>query len=316
MRLGLPECSEQLQHHSVPCDQRMGVTLPPTLSVPAGALSQQFCFSLAPNFDWHQVFDVQATLGSDTAVAYASQEYIAGFSEALSTNGYLYVYPTHSTTPVTLTLTSSQGYTATVQLSCEGLLAGESCEFKFNALTIPPNGTASTTVVVNTTSSAPPITTANVVVVASDGQVTTRQSFNVTVANLVLYSTSLVIPTTSPGTGTGQITILGIPPYSTSCIGPPAGISCSFNNNISPNPNSDSLINLNVTVASGVAPGSYRFTLQIVSGPQTQTASVTVNVGSFTVQPPSSATTWALAGQTTNLTATFPSVSGFVAWSM
>ena len=289
-----------------------GITLPATVTVPAGALSQQFCFNLGPSYDWHQVFDVQATLGSDTAVTYASQEYIFGFSEALSTSGYLYVYPTQSTAPVTMTLTSSQGYTSTVQLSCEGLLAGESCAFGSNPLTIPPNGTVSTTVVVNATSSAPPITTANVVVVASDSEVTTRQSFNVTVSPLVLYSTSLVIPTTSPGTGTGQITILGIPPYSTSCIGPPAGISCSFNNTISSNPNSDSFINLNVTVASGIAPGSYPFTLQVVSGPETQTASVTVDVGGFTVQPPSPATTWALAGQTSNPSVNFPSVNGYV----
>jgi hypothetical protein len=35
-----------------------GVILPGSVTVPAGALSAQFCYSLANNFNWHQVFDI------------------------------------------------------------------------------------------------------------------------------------------------------------------------------------------------------------------------------------------------------------------
>ena len=93
---------------------------------------------------------MRAQLGTDTEIAYASQAYVVGFSESLSTNGYLYVYRNDSTPPVTVSLTSSQGYSSTVHLSCENLLAGETCTFGSDTLTLTPAAVASTTVVVST----------------------------------------------------------------------------------------------------------------------------------------------------------------------
>jgi len=93
-----------------------GVILPSSLTVPAGSLSQQFCYTLISTYDWHQVFDIRAQFDGDTAVAYASQSYVVGFSESLSPSTDQAIYPGQSTSPVTVSLTSSQGYTSTVEL--------------------------------------------------------------------------------------------------------------------------------------------------------------------------------------------------------
>lgn len=131
-----------------------GVALPASVTVPANSLNQQFCYSLDSTYDWHQVIDIRATLGSTTAVAYASQSYIVGFSESISPSTVQEVYPTQSTAPVTVTVTSSQGYSSTLNLSCQGLPQGANCIFGSPALTLPANSTASTTVVVNTSNTA------------------------------------------------------------------------------------------------------------------------------------------------------------------
>ena len=289
-----------------------GVMLPAGITAPSGAVSQQFCYTLASNYDWHQVFDVRAQLGSDTEVAYASQAYVVGFSEALSSNGYEYVYPTESTAPLTVTLTSSQGYSSTVQLSCKGLGAGESCTFGSNSLAVSPNGPATTSVIVNTSASTPAQTSYIVTIVANDANVTTRQSFTVSVMSLVLYSTGIQATTTSPGTATGEITILGIPPYATSCVNPPTGITCAFNNTVSQNPNSDTFVNVNVSVAAGLAPGPYPFNVQISSGPESKTVPFALTVGDFSLQAPASSSTWSVPSGNANLSIGVQNPANFV----
>ena len=131
-----------------------GVDLPATVMVPAEALSQQFCYTLSPTYNWHKVFNIQAQLGTSTAIAYASQSYVVGFSESISSSANQVIYPTQSTTPITVSLTSSQGYSSTVQLSCQGLPTGATCAFGSGTLAVSPAAVASTTVVVNTTASA------------------------------------------------------------------------------------------------------------------------------------------------------------------
>lgn len=286
-----------------------GVDLPASVTVPAGLLEEQFCYSLAAGYDWHQVFDVRAQLGSYVAVAYASQAVTFGFSEVISASGYQYVYPTQSTVPIAVSLTSLQGYSSTVQLSCEGLLAGESCSFESDTLQVSPGVVATTTVVVNTSAATPTQITSTIVIVASDANVTARQSFNLSVLSLVLYPTGGPIQASSPGSASvNGITILGIPPYSPSCLGLPAGVTCSFTQTVSANPNSDSFINMNVSIASGVAAGSYPFTFQVVSGPETAKAAFTLNIGDFSVVLPTPANAWAVPGQAIDLGVTLQAI--------
>jgi hypothetical protein len=46
-----------------------GVVLPASVVIPAGTLSQKFCYSLDSSYDWRNVLDVRAQLGSDLALA-------------------------------------------------------------------------------------------------------------------------------------------------------------------------------------------------------------------------------------------------------
>jgi hypothetical protein len=283
-----------------------GVILPSAVTVPAGSLSQQFCFTLSPSYNWRQVFDVRAQLGTYTAVTYAWQSYVFGFSEAISPSTDQTIYPTQSTAPITVSLTSSQGYSSTVQLSCQGLLSGETCVFGSNSLTVSPSVVASTTVVINTVAGT--AGTGAVTIVASDGNVTTRQSFNLTVTPLVVNPYNNAPQSTSPGTGNGQIQIVGIPPFTTSCSGLPAGVTCTFSGNQVP----DSTWNVAVNVPSGVAVATYPFTVTVVSGPEMVQLAFTLAVQDFTLQPPNGGSAWALPGSTVNVALTASPLNGLV----
>jgi hypothetical protein len=271
-----------------------GVVLPASVTVPAGSLSQQFCFTLDSTYDWHNVFDVTAQLGSNNAVAYGSQSYLFGFSESLSSTAAQVIYPTQSTTPITVSLTSSQGYTSTVQLSCLGLPAGATCVFGSDTLNVSPKKAVSTTVVINTTSATQGINT--VQILASDVAVTARQSFSLTVQPLTVGVAGPGLPpATSPGSAVGEISILGLPPYKPSCSGLPSGVTCAFAGQQVPYPSFTNLT-MTVTVPSGIQSGSYPFTVQVTSGPQAASAGFTLNIPGFTLQGPTTATDWAPPG--------------------
>lgn len=280
-----------------------GVVLPASVTVPAGALSRQFCYTLSTTYDWHQVFDIRAQLGSDISVAYASQSYVVGFSESISPSADQAIFPGQSTTPITVSLTSSQNYSSTVQLSCVALLVGETCTFGQNTLDVSPTQVASTTVVVN--SSASTQGTGAVIITASDGNVTTRQAFNVSVVPLFVSALgSNLVQSTSPGSGTGQVTISGIPPYTPSCSGLPQGVTCSFSGNQLPYPSVTTLA-LSVNVPAGVTAANYPFSVEIVSSSVQGSSPFTLSVGDFSLQPPASGSAWAPPGgtETVNMTA-------------
>ena len=285
-----------------------GVVLPVTVTVPANSLSQQFCYTLSSTYNWHHVFDIQAQLGSTTAVAYASQSYVVGFSEALFPGADQAVYPSQSSAPITVSLTSSQGYASTVQLSCQGLLAGEACNFASHTLNVSPTEVASTTLVVTTSASTAGV--GPIVVVASDGNVTQRQAINLAVQPLTVNSVSSTLPTTSPGTVTGEILIEGVPPYTPSCSGLPAGVSCTFSGSQPPYP-SQTTLTMSVNVVSGVATGIYPFTVEVVSGPLPASTGFTLYVSDFSLQPPSAGSAWAPPGGTVNVNPTVTSINLF-----
>ncbi len=286
-----------------------GVVLPTSVTVPAGSLSQQFCYTLSSTYDWHQVFDIRAQLGSDTAVAYASQSYVVGFSESISPGTDQAIYPGQSTSPVTVSLTSSQGYTSTVQLSCAGLLSGETCTFGQTTLDVSPTQVASTTVVVSTSAST--LGNSAVVIVASDSNITTRQALNVAVVPLLVNSLgSGLVEATSPGGGTGGIIISGIPPYTPSCSGLPAGVTCSFSGNQFPYPSQTSLT-LSMNVPSGITPANYPFTVGIVSGPEQVSLPFALSIEDFSLQPPVSGSAWAPPGGSVTVNVTAQSINSF-----
>ena len=286
-----------------------GVIVPASTTVVAGSLSQRFCYTLSTNYDWHQVFDVRAQLGSDTAVAFAWESYLIGFTESISPNADQAIYPGQSTAPVTVSVTAVPGYSSTVQLSCVGLLAGETCSFGQNPLSVSPGQPASTSLVVHTSSSTNGVSP--VTVVASDANVTKRQALNVFVAPLLVCALNGgLVQATAPGTGTGDIIINGIPPYQVSCSGLPPGGTCSFSGSQVPYPNQTSLT-VSVNVPAGIAAQNYPFNMRVASGPSPASVPFTLAVEDFSLQPPAAGSAWAPPGATVTLNLNAQSINSF-----
>jgi hypothetical protein len=281
-----------------------GVQLPSSVTIPAGALSAQFCYTLAANFDWHQVFDINAQLNGSTATAYASESYTQGFAVALSQVTPSALYSGQSTNPVTVTLTSLQGYSSTANLYCEGMLPGDSCQFGTGTLAVSPTAPASTTV----TFVLAPNAVANggshpFTVVADDGAVIQRQTATVNVASFSMYSLTNPLQSGMPGTATTNVTLRGIPPYTLSCSGLPAGVTCSFSGTQAPYPN-DSALAMTINVPSGTAPGSYPIQVNATSGALSAFESTTLQIVNFSVQGPSASNDWTLDNLSQTVTVT------------
>ncbi len=274
------------------------VVLPSSISVPAGALSARFCFTLASNFDRRQVFDINAQFNGETATAYASSSYVLGFSEALSPASVAPVYDGLSAAPVTVTLTSSQGYSSTVHLSCAGSLPGDNCQFASNTLDVSPGTPASTTVTFNEAPDLPANGTQDVfTITAGDDNITQRQTFTVDVARLGFTSNGGAIQVIPPGTGSLLLGVSGIPPYTFGCSGLPAGVTCAFSGDQAAYPQ-NSGITLAMNVPTGTPAGNYPFSVTAASQGITTSASETLEVVGYTVQGPPAANDWIFAGTT------------------
>ena len=279
-----------------------GVVLPGSVSIAPGALSAKFCYSLSSGFDGRQVFDINAQLNGDIATAYASTNYTLGFAESLSPTSVAPVYAGQSTAPVTVTLTSFEGYSSTARLSCTGLASGDSCQFANNTLSFTAGTPAATTVTLvigaNETNNG---ITHSFTIAADDGNIIKRQTITVGVA---VFRASIFPGTTissvSPGTGSTQFGIAGIPPYQFSCSGLPAGAACSFSGSQQAFP-SASQITVSVNVPSGVAGSNYPFTINSSSQSYTSANAVSLQVFNYSVQGPAPSDSWLFPGTTSRL---------------
>jgi hypothetical protein len=281
-----------------------GVMLPGSVNIPAGALSARFCYTLDSTFDWRRVFDINAQLNGDTATAFASDSYVLGFSETVSpaSSQLPPLYAGQSTAPLTVTLTASQNYSVTAKLYCEGLVPGDSCQFESGTLNLSPSGPASTTVTLVTGPDS--VQYGNIqgfTIVADDGNVIKRQSVTLDVAKLELGTlASQNVLSSSPGSGTSQFQLSGIPPYQFSCSGLPQGASCSFSGNQLSYPSS-SEITVTVNVPSGLAGGNYPFTITASSQSYTVSGTLTLEILSYSVQAPPADNDWVITGTTQNV---------------
>ncbi len=290
-----------------------GVIIPNSVTIPAGALSAQFCYTLASSFNWRQVFDINATLNGSTATIYASDSYVLGFSEAVSAVTPVAVYQGQSSAPLTLTLTAQPGYSSTANLYCVGLTQGDSCQFSPNALSVSPAGPTSATVTLVTAANAADFGNSHsFTIVADDGNVIQRQTVTLGVAELELSAVGAAnVVSASPGSGSSGFFVAGIPPYQLSCSGLPAGATCSFTGTQEPFPSSSGF-NVAVSVPSGIASGSYPFTVTATSQTYTASGPLTLQVVSYSIQGPSSGSNWVIPGITQNVSI---GVQGSSNWS-
>ncbi len=167
---------------------------------------------------------------------------------------------------------------------------------------------ASTTVVVNTSATSQGV--GPVTIVAADGNTIKRQSFNLTVQPLSVYSVGGTPGSTSPGTGTDAILVIGIPPYAPSCSGLPPGVTCTFSGDQLPYP-SETTLGLTLAVPSGLNAGVYPFIVSVASGPETSSTGFTLEITDFALQAPDAFSDWVLPGGTTDVRPSVQSINDF-----
>jgi len=269
-----------------------GVLLPGSIVLPGGALSAQFCYTLASTYDQSRVHDIQATLDGDTATLYASQFNLPPFAVSLSAAQTNPIYQGQKTDPVTVSINPRGGYTGTLKLACSGLPSGFSCSFSPSQVSVSAGATVTSQMVVQTASGFTgemPIT-----IVADDGVSIERQLLNLQIADLTIsaMAPNAFVQDTSPGTTTTHVTVTGIPPYSLSCSGLPAGGTCQFSGTQSPYPELSDLT-VEVILPAGISPTNSTFTVTAQSGSRSAQVSETLSVFSFDLLAPSTKQDWA-----------------------
>ena len=159
------------------------ILLPATATVPNGSLSVNVPFAIGSKYNSSRVFALNATLSGQTATIYSYQttSALAGFK--LSSNFQQEVAPPAGTTrDYGIWLYSIGGYESAVQLSCQGLPAGASCQLGSNSLGLPVGLVVGNSLTVQTTAGVP-LGTYPFQLVATDGAVTDKLSLKLLVAD-------------------------------------------------------------------------------------------------------------------------------------
>jgi hypothetical protein len=181
------------------------VQLPAALSFSSGQQSQSFGFSLGSAFDGTHVLALSATLGTETAIAYAAKPnptVQVGVAEELLLGAYPLAHNSYSVEPgesfsLTLRLLSEGGYSGTfTSFNCSGLPQGAACSFEENSLPMFMGGIAQVNFAVSTSSSTP-FGTYPVQITSTDGQIVASTSLQLGIGDFTLSvnpSTSVIGP--------------------------------------------------------------------------------------------------------------------------
>jgi hypothetical protein len=254
------------------------ITIPASVTIPAGSLTQEVQFTIGSSFNSSHVFWIQGTLNGSTAFAYGTQVSALGqYGIALALNSSTEAtFPGLPTADYQLIMSSIAGYSTEVNLTCTGLPAGASCQFGAGGLSVLPGGSGSTLLIVNTTSSTPtgvyPFQ-----ITGSDGAVSSQVAATLDVGD---YSVSV-----SPGVKTilqsdaasYSLSVTSTNnyggPFTGTCTGIPSPAVCSVSSGA--NAYTASI------QANGLAIGNYNFTVGLSNGLVTRSASAQLNIGDF-----------------------------------
>jgi len=290
------------------------ISLPATVTFPAGTVSQEVTFQIGPDFNPNRVFALTGQLGSETHTTYGTQA-----ANAQGTGFIVVVINAPASTPVIapsqsvgyeLAIASLGGYSTLIQPSCQGLPVGAACQFSMNPIPLPPGQVLVEQMTITTETATPPgvylptavftdsLVTAHIPIPFSVGDFALSISPSSQVApatGLVIYSLSL--------TGIGGFS----EPVQLSVSGLPTGASTSLSG--VQFPSSQPLI---LTVQTqNVAPGAYQFTVSGTVGSLTHSASATLQVGSADFTGSVSPTSASLSvGQSARFTVTLNSQNG------
>lgn len=173
-----------------------GITIQPTVTIPAGSLSVTVPFAIGVGFNSLKAFSLTAQLGTQTAVIYTHQT-TAAFSgfHAFAFFGTRTVPPGGSTGN-TIGLLSYGGYisSSTLQFSCQGLPVGASCQFSNSSVGVQPGPGSATDLTVQAGPNLP-LGAYTFSVVATDGVITESVPIRLIVAdfNVAFSPTSVTV---------------------------------------------------------------------------------------------------------------------------
>jgi len=283
------------------------ITIPTTVTIPAGSLTQDVAFTIGSSFNSTHVFWIQGTTAGSSAIAYGTQVTAKGqYGVALYINNSTEVtLPGLTTGNYQLGMNSLAGYSTSANLTCHGLPTGASCQFGTNALMVPAGGSASTSVVINTTSSTPlgqyPFT-----IQASDGVVTSTVAATLGVGDYsvsITPSSRIVLQNT---TASYTVNVTSIDNYSGNftgtCSGIPSPAVCSVNGFFAGWTASIQTNNLAV--------GNYSFTVELSNGAATRSASAQLSIGDFNATLSGNSLSVGV-GQSGNITVNVTGQNGF-----
>ena len=204
-----------------------------------------------------------------------------------------------------LGMNSLAGYSTSLNLTCQGLPAGASCQFGTNVLTVPAGGSASTSLIINTTSSMSlgqcPFT-----VQASDGVITSTAKATLDVGDYSIAITPASQTALQNTTASYPINVTSIDNYSANFTGTCSGI---------PSPTvcyvGGSLTGWTATIqTNNLAIGNYTLTIGLSNGIVTRSASAQLAIGDFNATLSNNSLSVAV-GQSGNLTVNVIGLNGF-----
>lgn len=287
------------------------ITPPPSVTIKAGALSQDFTLQVGAGFDPSRGFTITAQSGGETTSA---QAFVAipgvniglGLSSALKKQT---VVAGQNTADYLVAVFSIGGYQTTANVSCVGLPAGATCQFGTTSFVITPGALGNTSLIVATSSSLA-VGNYPFQVQVSDGTVTQTISLTLSIGDFTISAsdTKIAVP---GGFVSSSITITSVngltEPIFINCAGLPAGVSCNPPGFILP----PGQANVGLGIDKTVAPGNYSFSITGANGGISHNAKAVLHVGDFGNTTISATSATLSVGQSVNFTLTVNSINGF-----
>jgi hypothetical protein len=253
------------------------IAIPLSVTIPAGSLTQNVPFTIGSSFNSSHVFWIKGTLGGSSSVTYGTRVSAKGQGVAVNiVNSSEGTFAGASTADYQLGINSVGAYETVVQLSCQGLPAGASCQFGTTALPVLRGLSGITSLYVNTTASISqgqyPFT-----VKASDGVVTATGKATLAVGDYsitITPSTQTVLQnTTSSYTVDVSSTVSYGGNFTGTCSGIPSPAVCTMSG--------QHAVWAAAIQTNTLAAGNYNFTVGLSDGVATRSASAQLNVGDF-----------------------------------
>jgi len=287
------------------------ISIPSSVVIPAGSISQDVAFPIGAGYDPTRVFLLQATLGTDVAVAYGTQALpgqVVGFR-------LFVISPSQSTAPGNTTqdygvgAVSINGYSTSLQFSCQGLPAGVSCLIGSTSMDLAPGGSAGTSVTVQVPANTP-VGSYPFSILATDGVISDGVSATLNVSDFSLNITPASLNVIAGNFARYTLTMNSFfnwpQPVALTCSVTPAGPSCpSSGIFVAPGSTQDLVIN-----ALSAAAGNYTINATGTGLGVTRAATAQLRIQDVGVSlSPNSATI--VVGSSANFNVALNSLNGF-----